>query len=75
MPLPHHLNPTPPPPILGEISLLFYKFKNLYLWLVIDPSENHYTKQTSTCLNITQASTMLNNIFYIILLLLSYGIY
>ena len=38
--------------------------KLLYSWLFIDPSENHYTTQTSKFNNLlNQVSTVLNNVF------------
>ena len=36
----------------------------MYSWLLIDPSEQHYTTQTSKFDKfLNQASTMLNNVF------------
>ena len=36
---------------------------SMYSWLFIDPSEHHYTSQTSQFNNLNWASTMLDNVF------------
>ena len=45
--------------------------KLLHSWLFIDPSEHHYTTQTSKFNNfLNRSSTMLNNVFNFILLII-----